>query len=155
MLANQLSIYKETYKLVKLLVVQVSKMPRLHKFTLGERILNTAYSLFSHIQLANMYKEERNEHLKMFIVEFETLKTLIRLAFELRAIEGVNRQVEIFAIAESIGRQVTAWKNSKTKRREAESNASLGQGVSDKGMPSPRSGVGNLPINGSSTLIQS
>ena len=73
MLANQLSIYKETYKLVKLLVVQVSKMPRLHKFTLGEKILNTAYSLFSHIQLANMYKEERNEHLKMFIVEFETL----------------------------------------------------------------------------------
>lgn len=123
MLANQLSIYKETYNLVKTVTIFVNKMPRLYKFTLGEKILNTAYDLFNYIQLANMFKEDRNKHLQMFIVKFESLKTLLRLGFELRALEGLNRQVEIARLMESIGRQVTAWKNSKTKRREAESNA--------------------------------
>lgn len=123
MLANQLSIYRETYNLVKTVTIFVNKMPRLYKFTLGEKILNTAYDLFNYIQLANMFKEDRNKHLQMFIVKFESLKTLLRLGFELRALEGLNRQVEIARLMESIGRQVTAWKNSKTKRREAESNA--------------------------------
>lgn len=123
MLANQLSIYRETYKLVKTVTIFVNKMPRLYKFTLGEKILNTAYDLFNYIQLANMFKEDRNKHLQMFIVKFESLKTLLRLGFELRALEGLNRQVEIDRLMESIGRQVTAWKNSKAKRREAESNA--------------------------------
>lgn len=123
MLANQLSIYRETYKLVKTVTIFVNKMPRLYKFTLGEKILNTAYDLFNYIQLANMFKEDRNKHLQMFVVKFESLKTLLRLGFELRALEGLNRQVEIARLMESIGRQVTAWKNSKTKRREAESNA--------------------------------
>lgn len=123
MLANQLSIYRETYNLVKIVTIFVNKMPRLYKFTLGEKILNTAYDLFNYIQLANMFKEDRNKHLQMFVVKFESLKTLLRLGFELRALEGLNRQVEIARLMESIGRQVTAWKNSKTKRREAESNA--------------------------------
>ena len=123
MLANQLSIYRETYNLVKTVTIFVNKMPCLYKFTLGEKILNTAYDLFNYIQLANMFKEDRNKHLQMFIVKFESLKTLLRLGFELRALEGLNRQVEIARLMESIGRQVTAWKNSKTKRREAESNA--------------------------------
>ena len=70
-----------------------------------------------------MFKEDRNKHLQMFIVQFESLKTLLRLGFELRALEGLNRQAEIARLMESIGRQVTAWKNSKPKRREAESNA--------------------------------
>lgn len=155
MLASQLRIYQDTFTLAKTISGYVDKMPRVFKFTLGERILDTAYDLFNHIQMANMYKEERNEHLKMFIVRFESLKTLIRMAFELRAIEGLGRQAEISRMMESIGRQVTAWKNSKTKRREVESNAPLGQGVNNKSMPYLRDGVGNLPINGSSTLIQS
>src|SRR5574344_1202831 len=113
MLANQLSIYKETYNLVKTITIFVNKMPRLYKFTLGEKILNTAYDLFNYIQLANIFKEDRNKHLQMFIVKFESLKTLLRLGFELRALEGLNRQVEIARLMESIGRQVTAWKNSK------------------------------------------
>ena len=36
MLASQLSIYKDTYQLVKTVTVYVNKMPRLYKFTLGE-----------------------------------------------------------------------------------------------------------------------
>lgn len=88
MLASQLSIYKDTYQLVKTVTVYVNKMPRLYKFTLGEKILNTAYDLFNHIQMANMFKEDRNKHLQMFIVQFESLKTLLRLGFELRALEG-------------------------------------------------------------------
>ena len=81
MLANQLSIYKETYNLVKTITIFVNKMPRLYKFTLGEKILNTAYDLFNYIQLANMFKEDRNKHLQMFIVEFETLKNPDKVGF--------------------------------------------------------------------------
>ena len=36
MLASQLSIYKDTYQLVKTVTVYVNKMPRLYKFTLGD-----------------------------------------------------------------------------------------------------------------------
>ena len=81
MLASQLRIYQDTFTLAKTISVYVDKMPRVFKFTLGERILDTAYDLFNHIQMANMFKEDRNKHLQMFIVEFEMLKNPDKVGF--------------------------------------------------------------------------
>ena len=50
------------------------------KYGLGEKTLNTAIELFEYIQLANMFKENRKVHLNGFIIKFETVKTLLRVA---------------------------------------------------------------------------
>ena len=39
MIANKLKVYRDTYGLVKYLIPLVNKMPRIYKFTLGERII--------------------------------------------------------------------------------------------------------------------
>ena len=42
MIANKLKVYRDTYDLVKYLIPLVNKMPRIYKFTLGERIITHA-----------------------------------------------------------------------------------------------------------------
>lgn len=116
MIANKLKVYRDTYDLVKYIIPLVSKMPRIYKFTLGERIINQLLDLLNHIQLANMQRERRQEHLKNFVVSFEMLNAMIRLSFEFKAFQGLGQQVEIARRMEAIGKQITAWKNTDSKR---------------------------------------
>ena len=68
MIANKLKVYRDTYDLVKYLIPLVNKMPRIYKFTLGERIITHALDQLNHIQLANMQREKRQIHLENFVV---------------------------------------------------------------------------------------
>ena len=58
------------------------------KYSLGEKTFNTAIDLFEYIQLANMFKENRRKYLEGFIVKFETVKILLRLAEDFHQIRN-------------------------------------------------------------------
>lgn len=124
MIANKLKVYCDTYDFVKLLCPLSTKMPRIYRYTLGERIMDNAFELLDYIQLANMYKDKRKEYLEVFVVRFEMIHTQLRLAFDLRAIQGKSRQVEIFLKMDKIGKQITAWKNSDSTRHRKDTNDS-------------------------------
>lgn len=109
-LASELKVYRDTYKLVALLIEVTGNFSRRHKYTLGQKIYDTSLELFGYIQLANMFKQNRVAHLNGFIVKFELLKTLIRLGGEKHCI-SIGQQANIAQLTESIGRQVSAWKN--------------------------------------------
>lgn len=119
MIARRLKVYKATYELVKALSLYQKEFERQFKYTLGERLQSTAIGLFQHLQRANMYPEYRQRYLEAFVVEFETLKTLMRLAFDFGQI-GKQRQAHIFKLCDSIGRQVSAWKNSERAKASDE-----------------------------------
>ena len=124
MIANKLKVYRDTYDLVKYLIPLVNKMPRIYKFTLGERIITHALDQLNHIQLANMQREKRQIHLENFMVSFEMLKAMIRISFESRAIQGLGQQAEIARRMELIGKQITAWKNTDSKRHRGVNDGS-------------------------------
>src|SRR5574344_947880 len=111
MIAKELSVYQDTYKSVKMVTVAQKGYSKQFKYSLGSKTVDTALQLFEYIQLANMFRENRRTHLNGFIVKFETVKTLLRLADDFHLI-SLNQRAEMFPVMEKIGRQITAWKNS-------------------------------------------
>ena len=113
MLASELPVYRDTYELVSVLVDYVMIFPKCHKYTIGQKITYVALELFEFLQLANRCynnKESRVRHLEDFLVKFELLKVLLRLCNEKRIIT-VKQSAKLALLTESIGKQVTGWKN--------------------------------------------
>ena len=115
MIAKELPVYHDVYKFVKMVAMAQKDYSKQFKYGLGEKTLNTAIELFEYIQLANMFKENRKVHLNGFIVKFETVKTLLRVAEDFHQI-SISKRAEMFPIIERIGRQITAWKSALPKR---------------------------------------
>jgi hypothetical protein len=80
MIAKELQVYKDTYKFVRLVANVQKDYSKQFKYVLGAKTLDTALLLFEYIQQANMFRDNRRMYLNGFIVKFETLKTLLRLA---------------------------------------------------------------------------
>ena len=96
MIANRLNVYRDMYQLFLLLASIKTKMSKEFRSTLGERMLTAALDALDCIQRANMYKEDRAKHLVKFVEHFERMKMLVCASFELRAIDGLRRQAEMY-----------------------------------------------------------
>lgn len=113
MLASELPVYKDTYELVSLLLDYVMIFPKCYKHTIGQKVTNTSLELFEHLQLANRCydrREARVKHLEDFLIKFELLKVLLRLCNEKKII-SLKQTARLALLTESIGKQVTGWKN--------------------------------------------
>lgn len=110
--ARQLPIYRATYELVSKLTSWVENFPRIHRFTLGDRVVCNAIDLFNYIQLANMYADQRKQYLMGFTTKLELVKTLLRLCFE-RKLFSTKQSADICRMMTNIGKQATGWRNAK------------------------------------------
>lgn len=83
-----------------------------YKPTLGRKILDVALDLFSYVQNANRNTDpKRREYYKVkFLTDFEVVKTYIRLEHDLKLIND-KKYAYYIRIMDSIGKQMTAWKN--------------------------------------------
>ena len=111
-LAKDLQIYKDTFELVDKLAEMKQNFPRVHRFDLGEKMSSVSLELFEYIQLANMYPDNRHKYMMGFRVKFELLKTILRLCFK-RKLFSEKQAADICRLTTIIGRQATAWGNSK------------------------------------------
>nr|DAT61895.1 MAG TPA: Avd-like protein [Caudoviricetes sp.] len=113
MLASELPVYRDTFELVNILIDYVAIFPKAHKYTIGQKMINTALELFEYLQLANRAadnKPARTKYLEGFLIKFELLKVLLRICNEKRIIT-VKQAARLATYTEKIGRQVTGWKN--------------------------------------------
>lgn len=110
MIASELKVYRDTYELVSLIADIQTGFPRLYRYSIGQKMLSVSLELFEYIQLANMYKESRIKYLTRFTIKFELLKTLVRLSADKHLI-NLKQEAGIARRTNTIGKQVTAWKN--------------------------------------------
>lgn len=113
-LTSELPIYRDTFELVSLVFDYVPAFPKLFKYSIGQRMLDTSLALFEYIQLANRAGKDHNakvKYLQEFLIKFELLKVLIRLCNEKRII-SIKQTAQLAVLVSSIGKQATAWKNS-------------------------------------------
>ena len=104
-----LPVYKDTCQLVKL-VFQITKdFPKEYKYSLGQDMKRDALQLVRSIYRANK-SEKKKEHLEQFLDDFELLKLEIRLCVDMRIL-GIKKQAEFSWLIESIGKQITGWRN--------------------------------------------
>ena len=111
-LVSNAPIYKDVRSLLNEILEVTPEFPRQYKYTIGGKMQKLAVSLLSGAAAAYMDKANRLAHLSKFRYEFETLRTLVRIAGEKRWIKGIARHAQIIELMDAIGKQSTAWKNS-------------------------------------------
>ena len=110
MIASELKVYRDTFNLTKLILEVVKQFPKLAKYTIGQRAIDTCLNLLDLIQMINMSQlREREQYFLKFIMYAEKLKILVRLAVEEQII-SLTKQSQIALLQASIGKQISGWK---------------------------------------------
>ena len=79
---NELSVYRDTYDLVGILLDFVNTMSKTYKYSLGQRIIDTSLDLFESLQIAYNYKDKHKEYIFIYLNKLELLKILVRICSE-------------------------------------------------------------------------
>ncbi len=102
-------MYRDTYQLI-LKIFEVTKdFPKEYKYTLGQDMKRDALQLVRSIYRANK-STAKTGHLDTFLDEFELLKLEIRLCTDMKVL-SFKKQAELSVLMDSIGKQVTGWRN--------------------------------------------
>lgn len=108
-LYDTLPVYAETYSLTQLVFKVTQDFPREYKFTLGQDMKRDCLNL-----LRLIYRINRSQNkvalLEDFLDEFELLKLEIRLCCDMKLM-SIKRQADFALMMDSIGRQITGWRN--------------------------------------------
>ena len=61
MIASELKVYRDTFQLTKLILEVVKHFPRLAKYTIGQRAIDTCLNLLDLIQMINMSESRERQ----------------------------------------------------------------------------------------------
>lgn len=116
MLTKQLPITRETKKLRNMVMRFVANYPKMFKYTLGKRMVQTVLDLNKYIRRANEETDKARRWRYICEVRYliEDMEDLVDCSVEFKAI-STNQQTQIAVVLESLGKQATGWKLSTEK----------------------------------------
>ncbi|MGB3693821.1 MAG: diversity-generating retroelement protein Avd [Spirulinaceae cyanobacterium] len=105
---NELPIIQKTYDLIKWYIPIINRLPRSHRFALGERITNNLYDLLENLLRARYLKENKLQSLGNLNTQIDILRYQTRLLYDFSLISErrygyVNQQID------SIGKDLGGW----------------------------------------------
>jgi hypothetical protein len=111
-----LPIIQKTYDLVKWYVPILNKLPRDHRFTLGERIINGLYELLEGLIAARYSRSNKLEALEQLNTRLDLLRhqTRLLLDFELMA---TDRYEYVGKLINEIGVELGGWIKQQRQRQ--------------------------------------
>lgn len=104
---RDLPIVQKTYDLVKWYVPILNKLPRDHKFLLGDRIITGLYELLEGLILAR-YSSEKLPRLKALNGRLDLLRHQTRLLFEFELMSS-DRYKHVSQLIDGIGQELGGW----------------------------------------------
>ncbi len=104
-----LPVFKEVYQLILKIFECRKDFPKEYKYTLGQDMKRDGIQLVRSIYRANKSKNKK-EYLEQFLDDFEVLKLEIRLCVDMKIL-SIKKQAELSGVMESIGKQITGWRN--------------------------------------------
>ena len=104
-----LPVFKEVYELILKIFEYTKDFPKEYKYTLGQDMKRDGIQLVRSIYRANKSKN-KGEYLEQFLDDFEVLKLEIRLCIDMKIL-SIKKQAELSGMMESIGKQITGWRN--------------------------------------------
>ena len=113
---DTLPIYKAVYDFLLRIMRVISHFPREYKYTLGERIQNTAISMIVAIYRANTskdkvpYLKELNEHIQMMYL-------YLRISLDIKLLP-TERFASIVEAIDDVSNQAQGWLKTNEKVRE-------------------------------------
>lgn len=114
MLENELSIIQKTYDLIKWFIPLLNKLPRDHKFNLGDRMISELYQMLEGLIIAR-YSKEKLPILEMLNTKLEIVRYQTRLLYDFELI-NVKRYEYVSTLQNEIGIELGAWVKQQRKR---------------------------------------
>jgi len=104
---EELPLIRAYYELLLWLIPAISKYPREHRFTLGERTEQRLISVLE-LMLQAKYSRQKVAFLEQVNLDLEVLRFLLRLAKDLKCLSLKSYGRSATALVD-IGRQVGGW----------------------------------------------
>lgn len=104
---DDLPIIQKAYNTAMYLIPVVERMPRVHRFTLGDRIANAVYDFLELLTVARFTKDKL-QMLKEANLLLERLRLLLRLAKDLKAV-SIKSYGHATGMMEEVGAMLGGW----------------------------------------------
>ena len=105
---QELSIIQKTYDLIKWYVPILNRLPRAHRFGLGERMVTELYDLLEGLIVARYQPQERLYRLKRLNTRLDLLRYQSRLLLDFEAISA-KRYRYAGQLINDIGMELGGW----------------------------------------------
>ena len=118
MITESLPIYKSCLEMIGQLIDCTNNFSRIFRYTFGEDMIKRGINMLGHVQAANMSTGgDICQHIDNFIVEFNTIRSMIRICCERNEI-GNKKMAQLAIVVESIGKQATGWRQKQQEKYE-------------------------------------
>ncbi len=111
---KELSIIQKTYDIIKYYVPIIERLPKTHKFTIGDRIINHLYDLLEGLIKAK-YANKKLNHLIDLNVQLDILRHQTRLLLDFQLIT-LKRYEYISQLIDNIGIELGGWIKNQRQR---------------------------------------
>ncbi|MEM7578402.1 MAG: diversity-generating retroelement protein Avd [Cyanobacteria bacterium P01_A01_bin.80] len=112
--AKELSVVQKTYDVIKWYVPIVNRLPKIHKFTLGDKIINRLYELLEDLIQAK-YARHKLDKLEVVNNQLDILRYQTRLLLDFELI-SLKRYEYASKLINEIGAEIGNWiKNQRRK----------------------------------------
>jgi len=107
---DNLPVYKTSYDLLLGIFVFSQDLAKDYKYTLGENLKKETVDMISNIYRANSTQVNRSVRIQSARENLEVIRLFLRLLKDLKQI-SLDKFIAINELLESVGKQLTAWKN--------------------------------------------
>ena len=108
-LSEELPIFRVSYDLLEKIIELAKDMPRMLRYTVGERMVDQNLEILAQVYRANLAQDKENAIVELLVAQ-RTLQMLLRVVYRQKVISS-GRYAEMLKLLDSIGKQATAWKN--------------------------------------------
>jgi hypothetical protein len=114
---NDLPIMQKTYDLIKWYVPILTRLPKSHKFNLGDRLTCRLYELLEGLIIAR-YEKQKIDRLEKLNSSLEIIRYQTRLIFEFNLMNA-QRYEYVSKLINEIGIELGGWIKQQKGRHEA------------------------------------
>lgn len=104
---KELSVIQKTYDCIKWYVPIIERLPKIHKFSLGDRIINQLYDLLEGLIKAK-YAKNKLPQLESLNTELDILRYQTRMLLDFNKI-SVERYEYAIKLLDEIGTELGGW----------------------------------------------
>lgn len=105
---EELPIIQKTYDFIKWYIPILNRIPKNHRYTLSDRIINNLYDLLENLIQARYDRQNRVNKLKAINTQLDLLRYQTRLLFDFDLISG-QRYQNISQKINEIGIELGSW----------------------------------------------
>ncbi len=107
---NQLTLWRDATRLLRLVEEAVRRFPRYHKYTLGSDLRHQAMGVCRLILRAWHARDDRARQIERLVLAVDDLKLMVQLGKEIGAFASFSEFQVIAELAVALGRQSGGWR---------------------------------------------